>query len=384
MDTKVLPSGDVARTAVLSHPGLDPDKQDNEDVAVTVATPLGLLCLVCDGMGGHENGKLAATTAANEIVQRLTHTTVGEPAQALGNAIREANTKVFALSQNRRLAAGATCVAILIGEKGTAVAHAGDSRAYLVHRGTIAQITRDHSKVRDMVDRGLITPEEARVHPDANQITRALGITEHVDVEVRPALLPHMSGDVYVLCTDGLSDLVDPDEMLAELMQADEPEAAQALVDLALTRGGHDNTTLIIARIQKDASTSAQSQTEIGTPPPPPAVEPGSVRAIPTTERPPVAVTQAAAPVVLAPVPPPRAATTSGWDDTTEAPRAPRSRAVLAAGLALALVAVAILVALYVVVERKHRHVQGPIPHVLPTVSTSASPEGSLHPIGTE
>ncbi len=376
METKVLPQTDVARTAIHSHPGLDPDKQDNEDVAVSVATPFGLLCLVCDGMGGHENGRLAAETAANEVVARLLHGTgEGEPAQALGDAVREANTKVFSLSQHKRLRAGATCVAILIHEHGTEIAHAGDSRAYLVHRGTIAQVTRDHSKVRDMVDQGLITPDEARVHPDANQITRALGIAEHIEIEVRETPLPHLSGDVYVLCTDGLSDLVLPDEIMNIVMQSDEPEAAQRLVALALERGGHDNTTVIVARVQRDAVLSKSTVTAIGTPPPPQVTAPDAPRGIPTTERPPA--TTAASGSVL-PANEARSgsrtpASPSGWDEGTEPPRARRSKATLAIGLLLACVAVGILVALYVVIERRHQRVQGPIPHALPTVVPGAS-----------
>ncbi len=374
MDTKVLPQTDVARTAILSHPGLDPDKQDNEDVAVSVATPFGLLCLVCDGMGGHENGRLAAETAANEIVARLLHGTgEGEPAQALGDAVREANTKVFALSQHKRLRAGATCVAILMHEHGTEIAHAGDSRAYLVHRGTIAQVTRDHSKVRDMVDQGLITPEEARVHPDANQITRALGIAEHIEIEVRPTPLPHLSGDVYVLCTDGLSDLVLPDEILNIVMQSDEPEAAKRLVALALERGGHDNTTVIVARVQRDAVVSSSTVTAIGTPPPPQVAASDVPSGTPTTERPPAPNAAAALPANAARPGSRTPASTSGWDEGTEPPRARRSKATLAIGLLLACVAVGILVALYVVIERRHQRVQGPIPHSLPTVAPSAS-----------
>ncbi len=381
MDTKVLPQTDVARTAIETHPGLDPEKQENEDVAVCAATPHGLLCLVCDGMGGHENGRLAATTAANEIVSRLIHGAAEDaPGRALAKAVQEANAKVFALSRNKRLHAGATCVAILVHDHGTEVAHAGDSRAYLVHRGTIAQVTRDHSKVRDMVDRGLLTPEEARVHPEANQITRALGIAEQVDVELRSSPLPHMSGDVYVLCTDGLSDLVTPDEIMNVVMQADdEPRAAKRLVELALERGGHDNTTVIVARIQRDAVVSSSMQTAIGTPPPPQVTEP--TRAVPTTERPPpvAATVRAEPPRPRTPVP------SSGWEEGAEQPRAGRGKATLAIGLVLALVAVGILVALYIVLERRHHRVQGPIPHALPTLSpSSAAPSDSLHPLQQE
>jgi serine/threonine protein phosphatase PrpC len=364
VETQLTDTAALATTAIHSHPGLDPEKQVNEDLAAVVAVPLGLLCVVCDGMGGHANGKEAAETAVTTIVDTMRARRADvEPRTALVAAIREANTRVAALSAGKadgRIRAGATCVSILVHEHGTEVAHVGDSRAHLVHKGTIAVITRDHSKVRQMVDAGMLTPEQAKVHPDANQITRALGIADTVDVEARPVPVPHTAGDVFVLCTDGLSDLVNPDEMLELAMRAGESEAAVALVELALSRGGHDNTTVAIVRVARDAERAPSQLTQIGTAPEPRAPVDATAREH-TTERPP--------PVAAAAPPPPTPASTA-----TDAGTKP-SRVTLVVGLLLAAVAVGILVALYVVIESKKKHVAVPLPH--PALTSTAAPSAS-------
>src|SRR5690606_32756792 len=109
---------------------------------------------------------------------------------------------------------GSTVVAVLVHEGGAEVAHVGDSRLYLVHAGAISQVTKDHSMVQQMVDHNLIRAEDAAKHPDANKILRALGIAKEVEVEVRPEPVAYAAGDVFVLCSDGLSDLVEPAEIL--------------------------------------------------------------------------------------------------------------------------------------------------------------------------
>src|SRR5205823_9030521 len=102
---------------------------------------------------------------------------------------------------------GSTVVAVLVHAGGTEVAHVGDARVYLVHQGQIVQITRDHSMVQEMVAAKILTPAQAAVHPEANKITRALGIEDDVEVELRPRPVVHVTGDAFILCSDGLSDL---------------------------------------------------------------------------------------------------------------------------------------------------------------------------------
>jgi protein phosphatase len=392
LETQLTDTAALATTAIHSHPGLDPDKQVNEDLAACVAVPLGLLCVVCDGMGGHANGKEAAEIAVTTIVDAMRASSAdAAPRTALVAAIVDANARVAALAERAGggsggsagagagapsalrpgARAGSTCVAVLVHARGTEVAHVGDSRAHLIHKGTIAVITRDHSKVRAMVDAGMLTADQAKSHPDANQITRALGIADTVDVEARPVPVPHTAGDVFVLCSDGLSDLVTPDEMLEHVMRAGEAEAAEALVGVALSRGGHDNTTVAIVRVSRDAERAQSALTQIGTSPDGGAA-PGEGEQRVTTERPP-------------PVAPPPAPSNPKNDPRAADPRptteagARSSRATLFIGLVLALFAIGILVALYVVVEAKKKRVAVPVPHDL-TSSTAAPPASSLLP----
>ncbi len=242
-----------------SDPGRDPDKQVNEDACGRWETRFGHLCVVCDGMGGHAAGREAAELAVSTVVEEFDraadHTA---PADVLRGAIEEANRRVHVLrtSEIGLGRPGCTLVATLTHSHGTEVAHVGDSRAYLVHEGQISRLTHDHSIVQQLVDRGLLTAEQSAHHPDANRITRALGIGPDTDVEVRPRPVPHVTGDAFILCSDGLSDLVEDFEILG--IVGDEP-AAQAvgkLVDLANARGGYDNITVLVLRIREGAGSA--------------------------------------------------------------------------------------------------------------------------------
>ncbi len=246
--------------AQKTHPGRDPDKQVNEDSSAFEATPLGFLAVVCDGMGGHASGQEASRLAVQTIVEEVRDAgATASPPAVLERAVTLANARVHEVKgpEGTILRPGSTCVAVLVHPAGTFVAHVGDSRAYLVHAGAIHQITRDHSKVQLLVDAGYITPEEAKTHPDANQITRALGISALVDVDVRREPIAHAAGDVLVLCSDGLSDLVMPDDIL-RVIDGPAQQAAGQLVDLANARGGHDNITVQIVRV-KEAATRAST-----------------------------------------------------------------------------------------------------------------------------
>lgn len=244
---KSLPALEIA---VRTDPGRDPDKQVNEDSSVHVETPQGLLAVVCDGMGGHAGGKEASELAIRtivEIVQAAPPAT--PPGLALKRAIEEANARIWNMpTAEAGFRPGSTVVAALFHEGGAEIAHVGDSRIYLVHAGAIAQVTRDHSMVQEMVDRNLIRPEEASKHPDANKILRALGIAKDVDVELRPEPIAYVAGDVFVLCSDGLSDLAEPGDILATTGAHSVAQAAGQLVDLANARGGHDNITAMVIR----------------------------------------------------------------------------------------------------------------------------------------
>ena len=218
----------VVDISVRTDPGRDPAKQINEDAYGERATALGHLAFVCDGMGGHENGREASTLAVATILDWFASTPAGgSPRDVLRGAIEEANRRVFRIGGAPVAAlghAGSTIVAILVHAGGTEVAHVGDSRAFLVHGGAIFQVTRDHSMVQQMVDAQLLTPEQAAHHPEANKITRALGIAPDVEVELRAQPLVHAAGDAFVLCSDGLTDLVSAQEIL-DVVQGAPPRA---------------------------------------------------------------------------------------------------------------------------------------------------------------
>lgn len=262
-----------------SDPGRDPEKQVNEDACEYRATRLGHLCVVCDGMGGHAGGREAAELALATIIEAFEQVPAGaSPTDVLREAILEANRRVNVLHTDEAGLGrpGSTVVAVLMHERGTEVAHVGDSRAYWIHQGQIHRITRDHSLVQELVDRGLITAQQAARHPDANRITRALGMGSEVEVDVRPQPVAHVPGDAFVLCSDGLSDLVEDPEILAIVAGDPAAQAVGKLIDLANARGGHDNVTVLVLRARESAL-AAQSgvaptvaQTSIDPPAPSP------------------------------------------------------------------------------------------------------------------
>ncbi len=251
-DRPTIPAVEIA---FRTDAGRDPDKQVNEDAAANTEATLGVLAVVCDGMGGHAGGKEASELAVKTIVEIVkaapekTH-----PRDALKVAIEEANRRVWGMPTNEGgYRPGSTVVAILAHAAGAEIAHVGDSRIYLIHAGAITQVTKDHSMVQEMVDRNIIKAEDAASHPDANKIMRALGIAKDVEVDLRPEPIAYTAGDVFVLCSDGLSDLVNAPEILDVAGSRPAAQAAGQLVDLANARGGHDNITAMVVRMKGSA-----------------------------------------------------------------------------------------------------------------------------------
>jgi protein phosphatase len=242
--------------AERSDPGRDPEKQVNEDACSHRETRFGHLCIVCDGMGGHAAGREAAELAVATVLETFDRAPDGSaPGPLLKQAIEEASRRVHVMRTSEVALGrpGSTAVAVLLHPNGTEVAHVGDSRAYLVHSGQVFRLTRDHSIVQELVDRGLLTQEQAAHHPDANRITRALGMSAEVEAELRPQPVPHLAGDAFVLCSDGLCDLVEDSEILAIVGAEPAAQAVGKLVDLANARGGHDNITVVVLRARESA-----------------------------------------------------------------------------------------------------------------------------------
>ena len=214
----------------------------------------GRLYLVADGIGGHLAGDVAAQYAVEQVLYAYYNDPWVGPGENLTRAIRGANADLYQEAQRNpaRSGMGTTLVAAAIRGDELTVANVGDSRAYLVREGQIRQISRDHSWVAEKLAAGLLTPEQARNHPNRNIITRSLGNDPDVEVDVFCERIG--PGDVILLCTDGLSGLVRDEEMAAVVSRADPRRAAEELVRLANERGGPDNITATVIKVRELAS----------------------------------------------------------------------------------------------------------------------------------
>lgn len=224
-------------------------RSHNEDALVTDPP----LFAVADGLGGHQAGEVASSLA----VETLVHASPRRPdAKALGRAVRTANRAVIeaAESGRGRTGMGTTMTAAMVEGLRIAIAHVGDSRAYLLHRGGLRQLTEDHSMVADMVRAGQLTEEESRVHPNRSVITRALGSDPNLVVDTFE--VDAEEGDRLLLCTDGLTGMLVDAEIARILAETPNPDTAvQALVSAANAAGGHDNITAVLVDLSSDAPT---------------------------------------------------------------------------------------------------------------------------------
>jgi serine/threonine protein phosphatase PrpC len=248
---KAAQSGPVAVTGtMLTHPGCV--REINEDVVAYVlpadagcGNRHGMIALVADGMGGHAAGEVASRMAADTVL-RLYHQIEGCLPDVLAQCFAKANRVIFERSQTDAGCAGmgTTCTVLATSNGMAFLAHIGDSRAYLLRDDRLKQISEDHSLVAQLVREGRLTKEEAAHSPERNVILRALGTEPSIEVSISRGGIPLRAGDVFVLCSDGLSDLVD-DQVIAETIARLAPfEACQALVEAALAAGGTDNVSV--------------------------------------------------------------------------------------------------------------------------------------------
>jgi serine/threonine protein phosphatase Stp1 len=216
--------------------------RDHNEDSYCAKEPQGLWA-VADGMGGHEGGEWASAKLIEKI-DAIELPKDFEQAQAMvAEAIGEANRLILREAQSRRKQMGSTIVTLLVQGRRYAVQWVGDSRAYLLRDGALSQLSRDHTQVQEMVDRGVMRPEDAVNHPMGHILSRAIGVTEAVEVEhVTGEVVP---GDVFLLCSDGLHGYVDEKE-IARLLGRGTPErASQELVELTLQNGAPDNVTVV-------------------------------------------------------------------------------------------------------------------------------------------
>jgi PPM family protein phosphatase len=214
------------------------------------------LFAVADGVGGAQAGEVASHLAVQVIEQGLPERG-GSIEERLRDLVEEANAKINALSRTDEQRAGmaSTLTVAYVGEHELSVAHVGDSRLYRLRDGTFERLTDDHSLVEELVRQGKLTPQEADEHPQRSIITRALGL--EVGVQTDSHTWPARDGDVYLLCSDGLTSMV-PEERVAQIIggQGALPEAGRALVDAANAAGGRDNITVVLFRLE-DVGASA-------------------------------------------------------------------------------------------------------------------------------
>lgn len=249
-------------SAGLTDPGVV--RSFNEDSLVSDHA-LGLFVLA-DGMGGYKAGDVASTMATSAILEDLRGTLNGggaSPPQeglsrrgaALKAAVERANRAIYRSAQSDTAChgMGTTVVALLLGDGRATVAHVGDSRLYRLRHGRFELLTHDHSLLQEQVEMGIITSEDAKISHNRNLVTRALGVGPEVEVDVREETA--VPGDVYLLCSDGLNDMVDETDIelaVAEL-NANLPLTASQLVQMANDNGGHDNISVLLVKIADPA-----------------------------------------------------------------------------------------------------------------------------------
>ena len=237
------------RTTGASHAGRI--RPSNQDAYVCgMLTEGTAFAVVCDGMGGANGGNIASAIAmrciADKLVDKYRENSSDDTVkELLESAVCSANTAVFtaAMEDENLRGMGPTAVVAIANEQQLYVAHVGDSRAYMITHDTITQITNDHSVVQDMVEKGKITLEEAKFHPQKHFLTKALGVEDEMDCSF--VSLPFPEDGTLLLCTDGLSNMVEPDVLQSLTRTFPFEEIAQKLINTANLAGGSDNITVV-------------------------------------------------------------------------------------------------------------------------------------------
>jgi serine/threonine protein phosphatase PrpC len=252
----------ILEIASCTDPGMV--RSHNED-SIAADAANGLVVLA-DGMGGYNAGEVASGMATTVIITEMQQMLASVQPYAIdektnkeigSRLVREqvlkANSSIYqaAQSQPQYAGMGTTLVVCLFYDNRVLVAHLGDSRLYLLREGKFSQVTRDHSLLQEQIDSGLITPEQAKKAAHKNLVTKALGIDPSVEPEIKE--YPTQPGDLYLLCSDGLCDMVEDDDigMTLQALSANLKLCAQQLVQMANDNGGRDNVSVILVRVLK-------------------------------------------------------------------------------------------------------------------------------------
>ena len=228
-------------------------RSGNEDSFFAHATKEGGLFIVADGMGGHAAGEVASEMAVQIVSRELNElrTLTGQaPRDRVAESIRNANRAIYerTINESDKQGMGTTVSVLLVSGARWLIGQVGDSRVYLLRDGALTQLTKDHSYVQEQVDAGLLTPEQARYHPYSNVITRCVGAGEEVEADTFQG--DFRAGDVFLVCSDGLTGMVD-DRRLQQLLlsRASAGRIVDALIAEANYRGGLDNVTAVVVQI---------------------------------------------------------------------------------------------------------------------------------------
>jgi len=238
------------KLSIGNHTDVGKVREINQDRFGSASSEWGDLLIVADGMGGHLGGETAAQMTVDSLTDAFQASPVDDPAEFLDLTIKKADNEVSKKGADdpELTGMGTTVVAAIIRDGRAYLAHVGDSRIYLFRNNKWKQITNDHSVVQKMVDEGLLTEAEAKSHPEKNRILQAIGLGG-VEPEHNSFLL--YKNDILLLCSDGLSGLVDGRGMISVVSKESPMSAAKQLTSLANDRGGHDNITVIIAKVDK-------------------------------------------------------------------------------------------------------------------------------------
>lgn len=228
------------------------ERSENQDHYGSVRTDGFDFFIVCDGMGGHAGGSTASRLGVQTIEEHL-HASEGDVRQRMQDAILAANHAIHQKATGERELRGMGTTVVVLGidhaERKAYVSHVGDSRIYRLRAQEFRRLTRDHTMVQRLVDEGIISEEEAENHPNSNVISRSLGGQPEVEVEHSPEVFELEEGDIFLLCTDGLSGLITEREMAAIVDNQQLDDAADELISRANEEGGHDNITVELVQI---------------------------------------------------------------------------------------------------------------------------------------
>lgn len=227
----------------------------NEDAYGDIPLETGHVFVVCDGMGGHVGGAIASQLAVQTILAYFKEQKTDSIPTQIEASIQSANKAILAYAAGKEelKGMGTTVLVFVIHHDTCFIGHVGDSRIYLFEDQKLNRLTKDHSFVQNLVDQGLISEEEAEVHPKKNQILKALGISEKLEVSIPPAPILAKNGSIFMLCSDGLSGLVNDPSMAMMLDTDDLEQANKTLLQAALDSGGTDNITSTLVKITESS-----------------------------------------------------------------------------------------------------------------------------------